>query len=844
MSTILFFIFLDALNLDSKGLSIVFHPVSTTSNDACDCFYMLLVTMKLKISPDNDIISAMSEKKTIKISVRELCEAALKSGDLAFGISAPSRLLEGSIAHRAIQRESGADYRAEVSVSYSHDAGFATLEISGRMDGLICAADGAVTIDEIKTMSAGIGDIKEDDNPVFWGQAQCYAYIYAKDNALDTIGVRLTYFCHLTKDIRRFTRNFTLSELQDFFDGLLDFYLKRVKTISDWREIRDASIKALEFPFGGYRRGQRDMAVFIYKAVRSKTPVFAEAPTGTGKTAASLFPAIKAMGESFGAKIFYLTAKNITRSIAEATINIMRRAGLRIKTITITAKDKACPRDERECDPLICPLAAGYYNRLNAALEDIYLNDEFDFETIARYAEKHSLCPFEFSLDLSLLADIIICDYNYLFDPRVYLRRYFEEGPGDYCFLIDEAHNLVERAREMYSAELCGDKITAARRHLRKSAPALYKKFSRIIKTFKNINKGFGGDVDFIKEAAAPDELIAAAGGLSDAMREYFASAGDKADISEEVLDVFFDFLSFIRISELYSETHVTCLYKERTSARVKLFCINPAPHIARAVKLGRSAIFFSATLSPLEYFVKILGGSDKTPRLRLESPFDPKNLCVLAELNIQTRYSRRDESYSAIAAAIRETAASRRGNYLVFFPSYVYLNRVLEELNISPPEGYTLLVQRPSMTETERAGFLSNFDGNADREGGILGFAVMGGVFGEGIDLCGERLSGAVIIGVGLPQVSRERELISEYFESKNLCGFDFAYVYPGINRVLQAAGRVIRTETDRGIVFLIDSRFGETKYKRLLPDNWKPYRSVRDARDARGALESFWAG
>ena len=784
----------------------------------------------------------MQDKKNIKISVRELCEASLKSGDLSFAIASQSKLLEGSAAHRALQREGGPDYSAEVGVNFIYDAGFALLEIGGRMDGLIKAGTGLITIDEIKTMSSGIGDIGEDDNPEFWGQAKCYAYIYSRDNAVAEIAVRLTYYCHLTGNIKRFVKKFSFGELEDFFNGLVAFYLKRVKTLSDWREVRDASIKNLAFPFGGYRKGQREMAVFIYKAVKSRTSVFAEAPTGTGKTAAALFPVIKAMGESLGSKIFYLTAKNITRGIAETSINIMRSAGLKIKTVTITAKDKACLREERECDPLICPMAAGYYDRLNSAIEDIYANDEFNFETVSFYAKKHCICPFEFSLDLSLLADVIICDYNYLFDPRVYLRRFFEERPGDYCFLIDEAHNLVERAREMYSAELSGERIAAVRKQLRKNAPALYKKFAKLIKIFKNFNSKFCGDKEFIHEAAPPEEMITAVAGISDAMREHFAAAADKDDVSEDVLEVFFDFLSFIRISELYSETHLTCYYKEKSHARVKLFCLNPAPHIARAAKLGRAAVFFSATLSPLDYFVKILGGSEKTPRMKLDPPFDPGRLCVLADLNIQTRYSRRDQSYRAIADLVRETAAARPGNYLVFFPSYTYLNNVLEELNASLPENYRIIVQQSSMSEAERENFLGNFNADIENNGGVIGFAVMGGVFGEGIDLCGERLCGAIIVGVGLPQISKERELIAGYFDDKNLCGFDFAYVYPGINRVLQAAGRVIRTETDRGIVFLIDSRFGETRYKKLLPDNWKRYKAVRDARDAHDALKKFW--
>ncbi len=794
-------------------------------------------------------------KPTIKISVRELCEAALRSGDLTTGGFDSSKMLAGGIAHRVLQREGGASYQAEISVSRTYDVDFAVLAISGRMDGLIAGpADGTVIIDEIKTISGGIDGIQENDNPVFWGQAKCYAFIYASEKELKEISVQLTYYSHLTRETKKFLKIYGLNELETFFNKLIAFYAGRLAAINDWRIIRNSSINQLTFPFGSYRRGQREMAVFIYKALKSGTTVFAEAPTGTGKTAAALFPSIKALNSLTGSKIFYLTAKNITRGIAESAINIMRSGGLKIKSLTITAKDKACPRETRECDPLICPLAAGYYDRLNAAIDEIYRLDEFNYNTITFYARKHSICPFEFSLDLSLLADIIICDYNYLFDPRVYLRRYFEDGPGEYYFLIDEAHNLVDRAREMYSAELSGQKIINIRKLFKKNAPKLYKKFAKIIKIFKIINTEFKGNEEFIHKQPLPEELTAAAEELSDSMRTHFSTVKDKKDISPEALELFFDLLAFIRIAELYTSTHVSCYYKHGNSARVRLNCIDPAPHLARAVKSGRAAAFFSATLSPLDYFIKTLGGGPKTPYIKLPSPFPPENLCIACDLSVQTRYTMRDKSYAPIAALIKEITAAKHGNYLIFFPSYAYLNRVLEELNASPPAEYKIIAQQAAMQEHEREKFLNHFNESTESteifngiidnpKQGVIGMAVMGGVFGEGIDLCGERLSGAVIVGVGLPQISHERELISAYFESKNLCGFDYAYVYPGINRVLQAAGRVIRTTTDRGVVLLIDSRFGENKYKKLLPAHWnQQIIHTTDIHKLTNALKNFW--
>jgi len=780
----------------------------------------------------------MKEKPIIKISVRELAEFALKGGDLSFSLAEGSRMQEGANMHRAIQAAAGQNYSSEVSISYLYEIDFAILEISGRIDGLI-NENGKITVDEIKTQSRMIDSITQDDNPHYWAQAKIYAFVYASQNALKEISVRLTYYSHKNSAIKYFYQDFNISDLEAFLKFLIDFYVCRLRAVNDWREIRDLSIARLKFPFGNYRKGQREMAVFVYKAVKAKRVIFAEAPTGTGKTAAALFPSVKALGESLCSKIFYLTAKNITRSIAENALKIMRNEGLKIKSVVITAKEKACPYSEMNCDPEECECAKGYYNRLNAAIGDIFALDEFNFENISKYAQKHCLCPFEFSLDLSLLSDVIICDYNYLFDPRVYLRRFFEEGPGDFCFLIDEAHNLVERAREMYSAELSGEKITQTRRIIRKIAPALYKKLGAVVKIFKGFLSAQLNEKDFVPEKEICEELVSRVKQFTDAAREWFSDQDGKNEC-EELLELFFDFLSFIRIAELYAESHLTCYRKEsKNYPAVKLFCIDPAVHLARAAALGRSAIYFSATLSPIPYFIRILGGGAASPFIRLDSPFDDKNLCVMAELGVETRYKRRDESYDKIAALIKEILCAKRGNYLVFFPSYAYLKNVVELFEIAPADSYKIIVQQSGMSENERSEFLNHFD---DGGGGVVGFAVMGGVFGEGIDLVGDRLSGAIIIGVGLPQVSDERELISQYFDAKNLSGFDYAYVFPGINRVLQAAGRVIRTENDRGVVCLIDSRFALGRYRELLPKRWLPYKAISSARGAARILLEFF--
>ncbi|HNY10517.1 MAG TPA: ATP-dependent DNA helicase [Candidatus Wallbacteria bacterium] len=780
----------------------------------------------------------MPDNKTLKISVRELAEFTLKSGDLRFGFSEPARMLEGTRGHQFLQRTAGEEYSAEISISHIVSMNGIDLEISGRIDGVIKKTDG-VTIDEIKTTAGTLEDISEEDNPVYWGQAKCYAYIYALQNSLGSITVRLTYFNIDTRDTKRFVKNFTLEELAEFFSFLTENYMRRAKALIDWREIRDASIKALDFPFSSYRIGQREMAVAAYKTVRDGGRLFAEAPTGTGKTMASLFPAIKAMGEGRIEKIFYLTARTITRTIAENAAEKMRERGLKLKTLALTAKDKICPSPESACDPEECPLAKGYYDRVGRAIGDIFPLGHFGREDVERYAKKHGVCPFEFSLDLSILADCVICHYNYVFDPRVYLKRFFQDGGGDYAFLIDEAHNLVDRAREMFSARLNREGVAAVRKALKKDAPKLYRSLGKINSYFLKLDKSqMFSEKDAYVQAEPPEEITVPLGNFIQAAREWLAKNAE-APFTEALMDIFFECLAFQRSYDFYDARFKTYFEKIGRDISVKLFCLDPSELLKQALTRGRAAIFFSATLTPLDYFAKILGGGDKYAAMALPSPFPRENLKVMAEYRVSTKYKNRENTYGEIAELIGTLTRGKKGNYLIYFPSYRYMNEVFRIFSDRNPE-ISKICQKPNMSETEKESFLNEF--RDQRDGTFIGFAVMGGIFGEGIDLTGDRLSGAAIVGVGLPQVCLEREIIREYFQGENGRGFEYAYIYPGINKVLQAVGRVIRTETDRGVIILIDERFAHFEYKRLLPEHWKPLSVIRCGDTANTEIENFW--
>ena len=787
---------------------------------------------------------------TIKVSVRTLVEFVLKQGDLQPGSIGTSRAVEAIKAHQYIQKTSGPEYVPEVTLCYVYtspkaklmEPGSEMLElaITGRADGIIKKESGEC-IDEIKTTSLDISLIEESFSDLHWAQAQCYAFMYAIQEGLETVEVQLTYFQLDTAQMKKFTKRFSFADLSEFFFSLAERYLTWALKMHEWSVLRDVSIHAMQFPFGTYRPGQRELAVSVYQTIKQSQKLFVQAPTGIGKTLGTLFPALKAMAEGFAVQIFYLTAKTITRTVAEKTLTDLQKLGLAVKRLTLTAKRKLCFLPEMSCLPEECPFAKGFYDRVRAAVEDMFGEEAWTRQVIEKYARKHSICPFEFSLEMANWADVVICDYNYVFDPRVYLRRFFLDG-GEYVFLVDEAHNLVDRARDMFSAELGKESWLKLKRLTKEDDSRLTKSVTKVnsalVKEKKRCTEA-GGSGECV-EKESPSQLIQALRHFVKEV-EHFLKVNDQAVVwREQLVEHYFQALSFIRTADSYDDHYVTFLQLTRDDLRVKLFCLDPSTRLKEALGRGRAAVLFSATLSPMDYFMKVLGGEETSYKLKLTSPFPAENLCLLINDRISTKYKQRATTYHLVAEAISAAVLHKEGNYLVYFPSYDYLNEVYLHFRAQNKQ-VIVICQTPGMAEVEREGFLAAFASNPEHT--LVGFALMGGVFGEGIDLIGDRLSGAVVVGVGLPQIGLEREIIRSYYETIGSQGYEFAYMYPGLNKVLQAVGRVIRTKEDRGIVLLIDERFSRSSYKKLFPEAWKKVHYTANADSIRETIESFWA-
>jgi DNA excision repair protein ERCC-2 len=804
--------------------------------------------------PSRPTAGSPDTKQIYTVRVRELVEFVHRRGNLGGTgeFAGSDRALAGIRGHQKLQFSRPAGYKKEVTLSHDLEHEQFRLRIQGRLDGLL-PTEAGIVLEEIKTVHTSWNRTAD---PLHWAQAKCYGYIYAHDHGLDHIVLQLTYVELDTGAVTEFREHLAFSDLKDFFTATTDFYLTWIQAHHEWRRKRDESIRSLVFPHQGFRPGQRRLAVAVYRSMTRGERLFVEAPTGSGKTISALFPTVKALGEGELKQIFFLTARTIGRTIAEKAFNDMRASGLQLRALTLTARDKICVRDGQPCDKNTCPLALGYYDRCHPAIRAALDHAGINRTLLDRIGQEHQVCPHELALDVSLWVDAVVCDYNYVFDPQTYLRRHFGEPGGDYGFLVDEAHNLVDRAREMFSAELDSKEIQDVKRAVRNLA-ALSKALGKLNTALRRLAAPATAPDEFQFDAVttpdrkpqradAPNNIQTHAelpAGLLPLLEECLKEAerwlvkNQPAEFRGELLDFYFRLSSFRRVAELYDE-HFATLIESAGSIRLRLYCLDPSVLLRRALERGKAAVFFSATLTPVDYYRVLLGGSPEDPTLQLPSAFPPENLAVLIHDRIQTHFKARDTSLGDVAQAIKALIQERAGNYLVYFPSYQYLRAVHEQFQGLDPAVSTI-VQSPSMTEAGRETFLAAFDVPHGKT--LVGFAVLGGVFGEGIDLTGERLIGAIIVGVGLPQMSVERDLIREYFEERNGEGFNYAYTFPGMNRVLQAVGRVIRSENDRGVVLLIDQRFGETRYRRLLPGTWETIR-VRNIKSVSEAVHQFW--
>lgn len=776
-------------------------------------------------------------RRQMKISVRNLVEFVLRSGDIDNRRTSGAQkeaMQEGTRIHRKIQRQQGPSYRAEVFLRHQVEEDGFFLIIEGRADGIIEEPSG-VTIDEIKGVYLDLDEMKEP-NPVHLAQAMCYAWFYVYENKLSEAAVQMTYCSLETEEIRRFRIVKSAQELECWFQGLLHEYMKWARYLYHNAVRRDESLRELQFPFP-YRNGQRDLAVSVYRTVSRGKKLFIQAPTGIGKTLSTIFPSLKAVGEGYGEKLFYLTAKTITRSVAEETLELLRDRGLYFRSVTITAKEKLCFLEKPECNPDACPYAKGHFDRVNDAVYTV-LHQEFGIvrEKILAYAEQFHVCPFELCLDISSFVDGIICDYNYVFDPDVRLKRYFAEGQrGDYIFLIDEAHNLAGRAREMYSASIVKEKFLEIKKLVKEVSPRLTRYLNRVNRLLLEMKRECRGM-----------EILSDAGSLAMALSQMFSELEKFLDQYREfkdrelILELYFSVRSFLNTYERMDEHYrIYSRLLENGDFCVKLLCVNPIQNLAECLAQGKAAVFFSATMLPIRYYRELLSNEPEDYAVYVNSPFPEKNRAILVSSDISSRYTRRNRrEFEKAADYIEEIASAKMGNYMVFFPSYQYMEAVREILLERNSELF-LLVQKSRMTEADREAFLEEF--SLKRQKSLAALCVMGGVFSEGIDLTGDKLIGVIIIGTGIPQVNPEQEILKQYFEENGGNGFDYAYRYPGMNKVLQAAGRVIRTMEDRGIIALLDDRFLQQEYQELFPREWREYFIVT-RRSVRQAAQAFW--
>lgn len=822
----------------------------------------------------------------IKISVRNLVEFIMRAGDLSVsstGLKDPDVMQEGQRIHKKLQRKMRSGYRAEVSLSLdtpvTYDDIDFILTVEGRADGIFSDETGEV-IDEIKGVYRDIHSMTQPE-PVHRAQALCYAYLYAKthkDNEDENyskteylkpngMGIRMTY-CHIpTEEVRYFTEYLSFEELEKWYMELLHEYAKWAAWQIKWQKERNLSIKELEFPFE-YREGQNTLVKSVYQSIIRKKRLYIEAPTGVGKTISTIFPTVKSIGEGLTEKIFYLTAKTITRTVALETFRLIEEHHALLKTVAITAKEKICPMEKPVCNPAVCDRAKGHFDRINDAVFDVLTHETLiTRDVINEYAQKHMVCPFEMSLDVSTWCDAIIGDYNYAFDPTASLKRFFSnEKENDYVLLIDEAHNLVDRAREMFSATIIKEDFLAMKRITKNKT----KKVSNALEACNRALLELKRSCDSLEkyDSIEIEPLVLRLMRLCTVLEKYFqenehANTHSTMPLSpeekEKLLNFYFEIRAFQSIYELTDDHYIIYGdYNADGHFQLHLQCMDPSENLDGCLKKSRCSVFFSATLLPIHYYREQLAGREEDYAIYAPSPFSSQKRLLMIGREVSTKYTLRSPAmYEKIADYILKFSQGKTGNYMIFFPSYQMMEKVKEFLiqrkyvltadlendsffdDKDVQEQIIIHTQKSSMTETEREEFLSHFTDMPSHT--TLGLCVMGGIFGEGIDLKDSRLIGAVIVGTGLPMVCTENELFKEYFDQKKDTGFSYAYQYPGMNKVLQAAGRVIRTTNDIGAVLLLDERFLQTGYQNLFPREWFPH-DVVTLNSMPEYLSRFW--
>ena len=771
-----------------------------------------------------------------KVSVRELVAFVHNEESIDTRKQSNHTALEGSKIHRKLQQSMDENYQSEVSLKTVYQGKQFDIQLEGRCDG-IWQKGNQIIIDEIKTGELTFEQLEDATIQLFLAQAKIYAYIYAMQEQLEEVVVMVRYFCTQDEKIDEYKNTCSFDELNSYFQETMKEYEKWLIFLDKYRQNRQKKLQALQFPYNKYRKGQRELSIAVYRTLSQEKCLFMEAPTGTGKTLSTLFPALKAMGEYNQGRIFYLTAKTITRQVALDTMKLFDDQQSELKTIEISAKEKICFMNECKCNPDYCPFAKNYYQKQKLAIWDLLNNGYFySREQISEVAKKYECCPFELSLDLSLYSDVIVCDYNYLFDPQVYLKRFFELEETDSYFLVDEGHNLISRAREMYSKALSLQLI----KDFKKLLPKHHRKHHKILQQFIEYceeSRKLLKDQDYLFQKERPDKLIDLGYRWSEYFRDFLLELKD--EIPTWLQNLYFDLMSFLKISEYYDDHFTFLVELVNHELQFKIFCLDPAHFIKQKLDFGKGSVLFSATLSPVQYYQNLLVGHTDDLTFRQSSPFNQNQFQVLVADYLPMTYKYRSQVVDSLCELIKKATDIKAGNYFCFFPSFSYMEEVYQRYIQLYPEA-EVLIQSRELKDVEKEAFLANFQ--AQNEQVVLGFCVLGGVFSEGIDLKKNRLIGSIIVSVGLPQISKEQEELKKYFDEKNQQGFYYIYQLPGFNKIMQAAGRVIRTEEDRGVILLIDQRFGRKDYMQLYPAHWSKGVVVHDLNSMLNQLKQFW--
>ncbi|MCL6590121.1 MAG: PD-(D/E)XK nuclease family protein [Firmicutes bacterium] len=785
-------------------------------------------------------------KCELKIGVKELLESYFTPKDLEAAFPAPTRGQEGVQGHQLIRAQRPKGYRTEVPIELRYETAGYRLTVKGRIDGFIETED-EILVEEIKTTYTPLREITPGQYPAHQAQLKLYLYFVMAQNPEQPVIGRLTYLNLDDLSERSFPLAITLSDGEEFFNLLAENYLDGRRNCDTWRQIRNRSLNKLFFPYTSRRPGQDELMDFVTQAIEQERDLFAEAATGIGKTIAVLYPSLKqlAVNQRFQ-QIFFLTAKTAGKEILKKTLDVLMKQGLKLRTVFIEAKERVCATPGVKCRSQACPYTVDYFSKAKRLIPELLGAEMLTWDLVSDSAKREGICPFELSLDLALQADLIVCDYNYVFDPGVYLRRFFEKSSRrDYLFLVDEAHNLVSRGREMFSAALSQQELAKLQASLGKQNPYLAPACAAVLEYFQ----AWGQELE---EQRRPGILLGQLPEMLEPALERLVATLELTlkqnlppALRDQAYEHYFNLTAFTRLAATVTRDYAIYTKKEgeepESSVSLRLFCLNPGPLLRERLNHGRVAIFFSATLSPSEYFQELLGGGQDSLSLRLASPFPKETRLYLHVPGIDTRYKSRNHSAGRLAQCIVEFVTAHTGNYLIFFPSYQYLQIILPLVKPALSGKARVYTQNPAMSEAQKQEFLSRVTGTGGGKSNV-GFAVLGGVFGEGVDLPGEKLIGALIVGPGIPVVSDEQELIRLYFEERNGQGFLYAYLIPGLIRVIQSAGRVFRSPDDQGAVLLVDDRFLDENCQALLPPDWflpgRPFSTP----DYQRVLREFW--